>query len=94
MEKHQKRCDELVIKATTKIKVVCGHSDEFPVEVGVHQGLVLSSFLFATVVDVTIEEISKGLFHELAYVDDLVLTSEFYKMHSKKICKLERFIRN
>ena len=31
-------------EATTKIKVGCGYSDEFPVRVGIHQGSALSPF--------------------------------------------------
>jgi len=46
------------------------------VEVGVHQGSVLSPLLFAIVVDVVTKCTRKGLMNEILYADDLVLTSE------------------
>ena len=46
-------------EATTKIKVEFGYTDKFPVKVGVYQGLVLSPFLFATVIDAVIQEVTK-----------------------------------
>ena len=51
--------DEFYKEATTKIKVGSAYSDEFPVKVGVHQGSVLLSFLFETVIDVVTEEVRK-----------------------------------
>ena len=42
-------------------------------KVGVHQGSVLLSLVFAIVVDVSVRN---GLMSEMLYVDDLVLTSE------------------
>jgi len=46
------------------------------VEVGEHQGSVLSPLLFAIVVDVVTKCARKGLMNEILYADDLVLTSE------------------
>ena len=50
-------------------------SEEFEVKVGMHQGSVLSPFLFAMVVDV-VTEFARGTLSELLYDDDLVLISE------------------
>ena len=52
------------------------YSKEFEVKVGVHQGSVLLSLLFATVVDVITENPRTGVANELLYADDLVLMSE------------------
>ena len=41
-----------------------------------HQGSVLSPFLFAAVVDVVTELVRDGVLSEFLYVDDLVLISE------------------
>ena len=49
-------------------------SEEFEVNVGMHQGPVLSPFLFAVVVDVVIELAS--VINELLYADNLALKSE------------------
>ena len=45
-------------------------------EVGVHQGSVLSPLVFAIVVDVVTESVRNGLISEMLYADDLVLMSE------------------
>ena len=51
-------------------------SEEFEVKVGMHQGSVLSPFLFAVVVDVVTEFAREGVLSELLYDDDLILMSE------------------
>ena len=51
-------------------------SEEFEVKVGMHQGSVLSSFLFAVMVDVVTVFSREGALSELLYADDLVLVSE------------------
>ena len=62
--------------AKTKVKVGGGMSDGFSVEVGVHQGSVLSPFLFAIVMDVLCEDVREGLLFEILYADDLVLMAD------------------
>ena len=52
------------------------YSEEFVVEVGVHQGSVLSPLLIAIVVDVITENARRSVVNELLYGDDLVLISE------------------
>ena len=59
--------------AKTRVIVDFELSDEFEVKVGMHQGYVLSPFLFALVVDVVIEIARQGALSELLYADDLVL---------------------
>ena len=44
------------------IKVGSGYSDKFPVRVDVHQGTVLSLFLFAIVIDMITQEVRKIYF--------------------------------
>ena len=51
-------------------------SELFEVKVGMHQGSVLSPFLFALVVDDVTEFAREGVLSELLYADDLVLISE------------------
>ena len=51
-------------------------SEKFEVKVGMHQGSVLSPFLFAVVIDVVAEIAIEGALSKLQYADDLVLTSE------------------
>ena len=65
--------------AKTTVKVGSAYSEEFEVKVGVHQGPVLSSLLFAIVVDVITENARRGLVNKLLCADDLVLISETMK---------------
>ena len=62
--------------AKTRVRVGLELSEEFEVEVGVHQGSALSPLLFAIVVDLSMESARNGLMSEMLYEDDLVLTSE------------------
>ena len=72
--------------ATTRIRVDSELSEEFEVKVGMHQGSVLSPFLFALVVVVT-EFAREGELGELLYADDLVLMSEMIKRLRNKFSK-------
>ena len=51
-------------------------SEEFLVQVGVHQGSVFSPLLFAITVEVITETTKKRLMNEILYADDLVITSQ------------------
>ena len=62
--------------AKTRVPVGNGYSEDLNVSVSVHQGSVLSPFLFATVLDVLSEEGRKGDLYGLLYADDLVLKAE------------------
>ena len=62
--------------AKTRVRVGSAYSEELEVKVGVHQGSVLSSSLFAIVVDVITENARRGVVNKLLYADDLVLMHE------------------
>ena len=62
--------------AKTKVQAGFELSEEFLVQVGVHQGSVLSPLLFAIAVDVISKNAREGLRNEIFYADDLVLMSE------------------
>ena len=51
--------------AETKLRVDSELLDEFEVKVGMHQGSVLSPFLFALVIDVVTEFVREGAQREL-----------------------------
>ena len=60
----------------TRVRVDSELSEELEVKVGMHQGSMLSHFLFAVVVDVVTEFAREGVLSELQYADNLVLMSE------------------
>ena len=62
--------------AKTRVRVGSAYSEEFEVKVAVHQGSVMSSLLFAIVVDVITENVTRGVVNILLYADNLVLMSE------------------
>ena len=59
-------------------KVKGEDSKEFAMRVGIHQGSILSPFIFAVVMDVVTEEVAKEG-RALMYADDLVLICETKK---------------
>ena len=72
--------------ARTKVKVGTPFSEEFEVNVGVHQESVLSPLLFAIVVDVVTNEIKEGMLQEILYTDDIVLMAgRMAKLHKKSM---------
>ena len=62
--------------ATTSVKLKGKESKWFSVCVGVHQGSVLGSLLFMTVLEALSGAFIEGLPMELFYADDLVLMAE------------------
>ena len=62
--------------ATTAVKFQSGESKEFEVQVGVHQGSVLSPLLFTIVLEALAREFREGLPWELLYADDLALLAD------------------
>ena len=61
--------------AQTKVRVGSESSEEFFVQVGVHQRSALSPLFFVIAVDVISENSREGLINEIWYVNDLVLMS-------------------
>ena len=60
----------------TRVRTVIGDTEEFPIDIGLHQGSALSPFLFTTVMD----EITRGIQDEIPwcmlFADDIVLIDE------------------
>ena len=62
--------------AKTRVRVDSELSEEFEVKVGMHQGSVLSPFLFVVVVDAVTKFVREHALTELLHSDDLVLVNE------------------
>ena len=72
--------------AKTKVRV---ESEEFLVQVGVHQRSMLSPLLFAIAVDVISENPRERLMNKILYADDLLLMSESVE-NLREVFKMER----
>ena len=57
--------------ANTRVRVDSELSEEFEVKLGMHQGSVLSPFLFAAMVDVVTEFAREGALNKSLYADNL-----------------------
>nr|XP_009591782.1 uncharacterized protein LOC104088749 [Nicotiana tomentosiformis] len=62
--------------AKTKVRTVGNDSEHFPVVMGLHQGSVLSPFLFALVMDALTNHIQGDVPWCLLFADDIVLIDE------------------
>ena len=62
----------------TAVRLDGQHSEYFPVEVGVHQGSVLSPLLFAAIMDEATRDLEKGS-KSFLYADDIVLLGESWE---------------
>ena len=63
-------------EASTVVRTTRGRTDEFPIKVGLHQGSILSPFLFVVVLDVISKEFRCGLPCELLFADDLAVVTD------------------
>ena len=59
--------------ATTTVRSAAGLTKEFKVGVGLHQGLALSPFLFAIIIDRLTEDLRKDAPWDMLFADDIVL---------------------
>ncbi|KAK3515281.1 hypothetical protein QTP70_013483 [Hemibagrus guttatus] len=63
-------------RSRTVVRCAVGQTEEFKVEVGLHQGSTLSPFLFAMVMDQLSEEVRQESPWTLMFGDDIVICSE------------------
>ena len=71
--------------ARTKVKVGTHLPEEFEVNVGVHQGSVISPMLFTIVDDVVKIEINEGMLQEILYADDIIMIAQCISKLQEKI---------
>ncbi|KAK3549896.1 hypothetical protein QTP86_015522, partial [Hemibagrus guttatus] len=63
-------------RSRTVVRCAVGQTEEFKVEVGLHQGLALSPFLFAMVMDQLSGEVRQESPWTMMFADDIVICSE------------------
>ncbi|KAK3519719.1 hypothetical protein QTP70_002672 [Hemibagrus guttatus] len=75
-EKYVRVVQDMYERSRTVVRCALGQTEEFNVEVGLHQGSALSPFLFAIVMDQLSEEIRQESPWTMMFADDIVICSE------------------
>ena len=65
--------------ATTPVRSAAGLTEEFKAGVGLHQGSILSRFLFAIIMDKLTEDIRKDARWDMLFADDIVLSRQNHR---------------
>ncbi|KAK3510615.1 hypothetical protein QTP70_011872 [Hemibagrus guttatus] len=75
-EKYVRVVQDMYERSRTVVRCAVGQTEEFNVEVGLHQGSALSPFLFAIVMDRLSEEVRQESPWTMMFADDIVICSE------------------
>ncbi|KAK3534157.1 hypothetical protein QTP86_002304 [Hemibagrus guttatus] len=75
-EKYVRVVQDMYERSRTVVRCAVGQTEEFNVEVGLHQGSALSPFLFAIVMDQLSEEVRQKSPWTMMFADDIVICSE------------------
>ncbi|KAK3570097.1 hypothetical protein QTP86_010973 [Hemibagrus guttatus] len=75
-EKYVRVVQDMYERSRTVVRCAVGQTEEFKVEVGLHQGSALSPFLFAMVMDQLSEEVRQESPWTMMFADDIALCSE------------------
>ncbi|KAK3511140.1 hypothetical protein QTP70_032093 [Hemibagrus guttatus] len=75
-EKYVRVVQDMYERNRTVVRCAVGQTEEFKVEVGLHQGSALSPFLFAVVMDQLSEEVRQESPWTMMFADDIVICSE------------------
>ncbi|KAK3532189.1 hypothetical protein QTP86_009298 [Hemibagrus guttatus] len=75
-EKYVRVVQDMYERSRTVVKCAVGQTEEFKVEVGLHQGSALSPFLFAIVMVQLSEEVRQESPWTIMFADDIVICSE------------------
>ncbi|KAK3556662.1 hypothetical protein QTP70_011926 [Hemibagrus guttatus] len=75
-EKYVRVVQDMYERSRTVVRCAVGQTEEFKVEVGLHQGSALSPILFAIVMDQLSEEVRQESPWTMMFSDDIVICSE------------------
>ncbi|KAK3558530.1 hypothetical protein QTP86_019000, partial [Hemibagrus guttatus] len=75
-EKYVRVVQDMYERSRTVVRCAVGQTEEFKVEVGLHQGSALSPFLFTVVMDQLSEEVRQESPWTMMFADDIVICSE------------------
>jgi hypothetical protein len=71
--------------AVTSVRTNDGNTDYFPIKIGLHQGLALSPYLFALVMDEVTRDIQGNIPWCMLFADDVVLVDESQTEVNRKL---------
>uniref|UniRef100_A0A3B3HUS4 ribonuclease H n=1 Tax=Oryzias latipes TaxID=8090 RepID=A0A3B3HUS4_ORYLA len=75
-EKYVRVVQDMYERSMTVVRCAVGQTEEFKVEVGLHQGSALSPFLFAMLMDRLTDEVRQESPWTMMFADDIVICSE------------------
>ncbi|KAK3541037.1 hypothetical protein QTP86_012356 [Hemibagrus guttatus] len=75
-EKYVRVVQDMYERRRTVVRCAVGQTEEFKVQVGLHQGSALSPFLFAIVMDQLSEEVRQEFPQTMMFADDIVICNE------------------
>ena len=78
----------------TTVQCGAGFTESFPVKIGLHQGSVLSPFLFALVVDTVSEGAKRPLPNDFLYADDLAIVAESEEELQERLIQWQENLEN
>ncbi|KAK3557346.1 hypothetical protein QTP70_026574, partial [Hemibagrus guttatus] len=86
-EKYVRVVQDMYERSRTVVRCAVGQTEEFNVEVGLHQGSALSPFLFAIVMDQLSEEVRQESPWTMMFADDIVICSESREQVEENLAK-------
>ncbi|KAK3506359.1 hypothetical protein QTP70_011304 [Hemibagrus guttatus] len=84
-EKYVRVVQDMYERSRTVVRCAVGQTEEFKVEVGLHQGSALSPFLFAIVMEQLSEEVRPESLWTMMFPDDIVICSESREQVEEKL---------
>ena len=84
-EKYVRVVQDMYVDCKTVVRCAVGVTEEFKVEVGLHQGSALSPFLFAMVMDRLTDEVRQESPWTMMFADDIVICSESREQVEEKL---------
>ncbi|KAK3524649.1 hypothetical protein QTP70_035012 [Hemibagrus guttatus] len=93
-EKYVRVVQDMYERSRTVVRCAVGQTEEFNVEVGLHQGLALSPFLFAIVMDQLSEEVRQESPWTMMFADDIVICSESREQVEENLERWRDYVRS